>query len=349
MLSEVKRIPGYSRYGITSDGDLFNLLNGSLLKTTKNPRGYHTTILVNDNGKRKGVKRHRLVALAHLEWPSEDIEKFVVNHKDSTPGNDWKDNLEWCTQKRNVEHSIEQGAVKKSIMVEVLDEYHGDIKRYSSIAQCSKDIGLERYSIQLRVDRGAEYVWPEGKRYRAGNSYDPWPETKKLDYGRAREVVMKNLRTDVVFLFGALSDTLPHIGYKLAAVWKWASDPNQPVIPRLFQIQFADDMKPWREVKDVFEELQDGMRNKVVFMFDENWEDPIWYESAAACAELNRLKPTALNYRLKSKGLTVYSDGKRYCYYDDLTTVQKKTIRYEVPKEGCVQRPSKATVIRKIT
>jgi len=341
---EPKPIPGYSRYGITEDGRLFNLQSGEELRTSKNARGYHVTILVNDNGERKGVKRHRLLALAHLDLPEGDLDDFVVNHKDLIPGNDTKDNLEWCTQKHNVEHWVKLDGKRRSTALETLDVADDTVTRYNSIAECSNALGLERYSIQLRLDRGPQYVWPEGFRYRIGHSDSPWPPIEKLEYGRSREVLLKSLRTGKVFLFNKLTDTLHLTGYKLAAMWKWASDPAQPVIPGLYQIQFVDGCKPWREVEDVFLDLQDGMRNKVVFRFDEDWSNPIWYESARVCAEINGLKTTALNYRLKSRGQVVYSDGKRYCYYEDLSTDQKKTIRYEIPPEGRVQRPSNATV-----
>lgn len=341
-MSDVKPIPGFNRYGITSDARLFNLETRKELKTSRNSRGYYVTILVDDFGHRKGVKRHRLVGLAHLEHPEGNIEDFVINHKDSTPGNDWKDNLEWCTQKWNVEHWQENGKEKVSIPVEVLDVEANESTFFESIGACSRTVGIGRYPIHLRLERGPEYIWPEGKRYRVVTDEVDWPSVKKLTYGRSREVLVKDLKTNTIIIFSKLTDTLPLIGYKLAAVWKWANDYRQPVIPGLFQIQFADTALPWREVDDVFEELQDGMHLKVVFRFDSDWGNPIWYESARACGKLNGLAATALNYRLKSRGQKVFSDGKRYCYYSDLSEFQKKTIRYEIPPEGRVQRPSKA-------
>lgn len=345
-MSTLKRIPGYSRYGITDDGKIFNLVTGKRLRTSADLRGYHRTVLVNDEGIRKTVKRHRLVALAHLEWPEGNIEDFVVNHKDSTPGNDWADNLEWCTQRENVLHGIASGTERRIIPLEVLDVNTGKLTRYNSIAECSKDVGIDRYAIHLRLERGPEFIWPEGRRYREGHSDAPWPEVKELDYGRSREVILRDLRRDKQIIFEKLSDALPIIGCAMSTVWHWANDPAQPVIPGLYQIQFLDSVKPWREVEDFFEELQKTTGKKVTFVFDEDWGNPVWYASANDCAAANGLKPTALNYRLKSKGQKVFSDGKRYCYYDDLSEVQKKTIRYEVPQEGCVQRPSKATSVR---
>lgn len=327
---EPKVIPGFGRYGITRDGRIFNYLTGKFLKTSPDPRGYHRTILVNNQGVRKGVKRHRLVALTHLEWPASNIEDYVVNHKDLTPGNDWVENLEWCSQKHNVEHWVKNGIERSPIPLETLDGEDGKLTQYETIAECSKDLGIERYSIQLRLERGPEYVWPEGKRYRLGHSDHAWPKVKYLKYGRAKEVMVKDLKNGQLTIFSKLSDVLSVIGTKLGSAWKWADDPHQPVLPGFVQLQFLDNLKPWREVGDVFEELQQTTKGKIVCVFDSEWCNPVWYLSAKKCADTHGLKPTALNYRLKSKGEKVYSDNKRYCYYDDLTIDQKKTIRYEV-------------------
>ena len=42
-----------------------------------------------------------------------------------------------------------------------------------------------------------------------------------------------------------------------------------------------------------------------------------FYETASECAQSHGLSPTALNYRLKSKGQTVFQDGYTYSYYID--------------------------------
>lgn len=339
----LKPIPGFSRYGITTDAKIFNLKTGAQLRTSSDVRGYRYTILVNDAGERKGMKRHRLVALTHLDMPDGDPEMFVVNHKDHIPGNDAKDNLEWCTQKENIEHWKEGGKEKTSTPVEVLDVKTGETTHYESIGACARELGINRYSIHGRLARKSSCIWPEGKRYRVGGTVGPWPPVDNMTVGRSRKVILKDLKSDALVIFDKLSDVLPYIGYKLPAVWKWANDYRQPVVPGLYQLQFTDKALPWREVDDVFEELQMGMQCKVVVRFDADWGAPVWYESAVACGKLNNLKPTALNYRLKSKGQTVYSDGKRYCYYSELPEDQKKTIRYEIPPEGRVQRPSTAT------
>lgn len=47
---------------------------------------------------------HRLVAEAFIKNPNQ--EKYV-NHIDYNPKNNYAENLEWCSQKENIHHSIE--------------------------------------------------------------------------------------------------------------------------------------------------------------------------------------------------------------------------------------------------
>ena len=57
-----------------------------------------------ESGTKIKVSVHRLVAWEFLgEYESSDM---VVNHKDSCTHNNYKSNLEWCTQSENVFHAL---------------------------------------------------------------------------------------------------------------------------------------------------------------------------------------------------------------------------------------------------
>jgi hypothetical protein len=88
-----KIINNFSNYEISNLGNLRNKKNKNILKPTiKN--GYLGTSLTSDNGDRKPVKIHRLVALNFLLNPEN---KETVNHKDHNKLNNKLDNLEWAT------------------------------------------------------------------------------------------------------------------------------------------------------------------------------------------------------------------------------------------------------------
>lgn len=68
-------------------------------------RGYYLTQLSN-NRFQKSFSVHRLVAQAFI--PNRENKPYV-NHKDNNGLNNCVDNLEWCTQKENIQHCHENG------------------------------------------------------------------------------------------------------------------------------------------------------------------------------------------------------------------------------------------------
>jgi len=88
-----KNIPYFSKYQISSYGNIKNIINNKLLKPhIKN--SYYSVALFDDTGKRKGMLIHRLVAISFLP---NDENKLTVNHKDHNTLNNKLDNLEWAS------------------------------------------------------------------------------------------------------------------------------------------------------------------------------------------------------------------------------------------------------------
>ena len=76
-----------------------------LLKPSNTSTGYKKVELCKD-GKRKGFKVHRLVAIAFIPNPDNKPE---VNHIDGNKINNNIDNLEWVTSSENSIHAYETG------------------------------------------------------------------------------------------------------------------------------------------------------------------------------------------------------------------------------------------------
>lgn len=85
-------------YQINKDGTIFNKKSKRVLKPQPNDMGY---LRVQIAGKRYFV--HRLVAEKYVPNPNK---LPYVNHIDGNHQNNCVDNLEWCSQKYNVNHSI---------------------------------------------------------------------------------------------------------------------------------------------------------------------------------------------------------------------------------------------------
>ena len=74
----------------------------SPMKTYITQHGYKR-IKLSNAGVEKHLTIHRLVAKAFVDNPNN---YKIVNHKDLNKLNNIADNLEWCTQKDNVQHAL---------------------------------------------------------------------------------------------------------------------------------------------------------------------------------------------------------------------------------------------------
>ena len=100
-------IKGYEGlYEIDSNGNVYSLRNGLILKSYSNGIGYMKVNLYDQNGHCKKKYVHRLVAESFIPNPNNLQE---VNHIDCNKQNCNVNNLEWCDRKSNLQHSYEHG------------------------------------------------------------------------------------------------------------------------------------------------------------------------------------------------------------------------------------------------
>lgn len=141
-------IPGFSRYFATSDGDVVSRnynhtgmemkLSG---KTTKD--GYIELLLRDDNGKRKYVRKHILIARAYIPNP---YNKPQVNHKDGDKFNCRPDNLEWVTQSENIQHGYNNNLYSRKRPILCITPT-GEHKEFQSIAVAGRELKLIQQDI----------------------------------------------------------------------------------------------------------------------------------------------------------------------------------------------------------
>lgn len=106
MREDWKDIKYYEgKYQVSNLGRVKSLGNNKskkekILKPGKNKFGYLYVILSKE-GIHKNFQLHRLVAQAFIENPNNYP---IINHKDENKLNNKVDNLEWCTQKYNINY-----------------------------------------------------------------------------------------------------------------------------------------------------------------------------------------------------------------------------------------------------
>ena len=105
-------IPKYEGlYAITQDGRVWSKCGkGKWLKLQKDTSGY-LSIQLSKNNATKAFSVHRLVAQTFIPNPKNKPE---VNHKDCNPSNNNFNNLEWCTQKENIQYASRMGRMIRS-------------------------------------------------------------------------------------------------------------------------------------------------------------------------------------------------------------------------------------------
>lgn len=104
-------IKGYeTRYEVSDCGDI-RKINGEIIRQYKNSNGY---LLARLSGPRKEVRVHRVVAEAFILNPKN---LPFVNHIDCTRSNNSVENLEWCTQWENLNHSQKLGRMQRNYWV----------------------------------------------------------------------------------------------------------------------------------------------------------------------------------------------------------------------------------------
>lgn len=160
-----KDVVGYEGiYKVSNKGELYSIKRKRKLNPSISKNGYRQAKLYK-NGKYKTRSVHRIVATAFLENP----ENYpVVNHVDEDKLKNNVENLQWCTQKHNVNHGTGQQrrieAVKMPVKQYTLDGQY--LATYKSAVDLQELYGFHQSAIS-RVCRGErktayKYIWKYG-------------------------------------------------------------------------------------------------------------------------------------------------------------------------------------------
>lgn len=112
----VKRKKGQTIY---KDGRVA-IFSETVLEQGFNHKGY-SRVFLSKNSKKSTRTVHRLVAEAFIPNPEK---KSTVNHKDLNKQNNNVDNLEWMTNKENMQHAFQSGVFKERDKTSILNIKH---------------------------------------------------------------------------------------------------------------------------------------------------------------------------------------------------------------------------------
>ena len=169
-LDKAKTIYKTSRgfyYYVTKEGEVWNTETMTKVKGCIDGRGYRYT----DLGSARSVRFHRLVAHHFVRVPKDLVdqglteETLVVNHLDANKLNNRWDNLEWTTQKGNIEHASINGLMPTTIDNHSLERVWQYLQAGYSDINISRETGISAHNVgQIRRGlspryRTDKYTW----------------------------------------------------------------------------------------------------------------------------------------------------------------------------------------------
>ena len=142
QVSNLGRIKSFNGY----DGHKYirreKILNPYKQKSGENY--YRSVVKLIKNKNSKDYKVHRLVAKAFIPNPNN---LPVINHIDGNPLNNRIDNLEWCTQKHNVEHAINMGLKVQTIKTIDRETLVGLLNNRYTYDEISQMLGIAKGTV----------------------------------------------------------------------------------------------------------------------------------------------------------------------------------------------------------
>ena len=101
QLPRMAVVAGFSRYAVTEDGQIINRKTRRVLRQYLNNWGYSYVGIIDDTGKQRWKRVHRIVLAAFTPNPEGYSE---CHHIDSDKTNNHLLNLQWVTHKQNLLH-----------------------------------------------------------------------------------------------------------------------------------------------------------------------------------------------------------------------------------------------------
>lgn len=203
-------IPNFENYAINSSGVVINISKGNVLKskvqhlnTDRNTK--YLTYTLFSKGKAKVLRVHRLLMLVFSEYDFHPAT-MTVNHLDGDSMNNDLTNLEWATQKRNVEHAFSTGLMDGVLIkIDCLNYITNVEFSCLSAVTASKMTKLKETTIRGRLSSYNGVKHKDGWRFKYAD--EPWEELDKVIQARKsnREVYVLDIRDNSVSIFDTVT------------------------------------------------------------------------------------------------------------------------------------------------
>lgn len=335
MCNEYVKIPGFSRYEINRQGELFDTLerchvsfSHMVSKKRGETEGYYVTAIFNDDGKKSFCSRHRLLMLSFVK-PPEHFVKPIVNHINGIKGDDRLENLEWTDYRGNILHAGQLGLTTKCVPITARCVYTGEVKFYPSVIDMATDIGISKDAGAWRLKFDQDRIFPEMKQYRSALDKSDWPMPSARDieiasYGSSVNTLLKDVTTGVVTEFNTAREVALKLGVCEAVISNMTSQKKQILIKGRYLVKRKDDATDWKQIDNLeHEKLMTGITKGVTVVYDDGRVEK--YDSIRNCAIALGIGITTVHYRVMHSPGTRTRCGRKFYYTLDYNSTQGPT------------------------
>lgn len=179
------RFPDDHRLGVNKNGQILNCITGNILKPQLHVKSGGFQVIINSSDKKSANhKVHRVIARTFIGRPSRHLDKpfskLQVNHVDGVRSNNSIDNLEWVTNRENIEHAHLSGFYL--LDTPIVAKFLGDGQReiyFNSLREFSRHFEVHPATVYKCLKRNLQ------EKYHVSNhlfKYDdgkPWPSISK--------------------------------------------------------------------------------------------------------------------------------------------------------------------------